>query len=156
MLHKLTVIFEELKLTKLEEDSEPYVVSTWDESKFYRTEEEKESILNCWKKKEYSESHEVSAMPYRHGMVEEVTSVKIKSVDDVPLSPVTKYFFMYSNDIGVNECSDGFGGTEYQDEVSCWSKSGYFDDEEIAYLESLNYENCTPVMKGVVYEEIKE
>ena len=137
MLHKLTVIFEELKLTKLEEDSESYVVSTWSESKFYRTEEEKDLILNVWKKKEHSESHEISAMPYRHGMVEEVTEVKIKSIEDISLRPVTKYFFMY----------------EYRDEVTCWSKSEYFDDEETAYFESLKFNNTTPIMKGVIYEE---
>lgn len=156
MLHKLTVTFEETKLTKLEEDSEPYVVHTWTRYKFYRTEKEKESILNDWKKAECSESYEVSAMPYRHGMVEEINSVKIKSVEDVSLSCVTKYFFMYSDTVGVNECSDGFGGTEYCDKVSEWFKSEYFDDEEIAYFESLKYGNCTPVMKGVIYEEVKE
>ena len=91
-------------------------------------------------------------MPYRHGMVEVIHSVKIKSIDDVPLSPVTKYFFMYSDTVGVNECSDGFGGTEYQDEVDCWSKSEYFDDEETAYFESLKFGNTTPIMKGVIYE----
>ena len=152
MMHKLTVIFEETILTKLEEDSEPYVESTWTESKFYRTDEEKESILNDWKKSERSKSYEVSAMPYRHGMVEEINEVKIQSMEDVSLSPVTKYFFMYSYAVGVNERSDGFGGTEYCDEVSEWFKSKYFDDEETAYLESLNYGNCTPVMKGVIYE----
>lgn len=46
MIHKLIVTFEELELIKLEKDSQPDVVSTWNESKFYRTEEEKESILN--------------------------------------------------------------------------------------------------------------
>ena len=152
MLHKLTVTFEETELTKLEKDSEPYVVSTWNESKFYRTEEEKESIFDCWKKDEHSKSYKVSAMPYRHEMVEEIHSVKIKSIEDISLSPITKYFFMYSNIVGVNERSDGFGGTEYCDKVSEWSKSKYFDDEETAYFESLNYKNCTPVMKGIIYE----
>ena len=95
MLCKLIVTFEETELTKLEKDSEPYVVSTWSEFKFYRTEKEKESILNGWKKNERSKSYEVSAMPYRHGMVEKIDSVKIKSIEDIPLSPVTKYFFMY-------------------------------------------------------------
>ena len=136
MLCKLIVTFEETELTKLEKDSEPYVVSTWSEFKFYRTEKEKESILNGWKKNERSKSYEVSAMPYRHGMVEKIDSVKIKSIEDIPLSPVTKYFFMY----------------EYQDEVTCWSKSEYFDDEETAYFESLEYDNTTPIMKGVIYE----
>ena len=153
MIHKLTVIFEETELTKLEKESKPYVVSIWSRSKFYRTETEKESILNDWKKNEYSESHEVSAMPYRHGMVEEVTEVKIKSIEDILLRPVTKYFFMYADSVGVNERSDGFGGNEYCDEVSEWSKSEYFDDEETAYFESLGFDNATPIMKGVIYEE---
>lgn len=42
---------------------------------------------------------------------------------------------------------------EYQDEIPSWSKSEYFDDEETAYFESLNYNNTTPIMKGVIYEE---
>ena len=153
MIHKLTVTFEETKLTKLEEDSKPYVVSTWNRYEFYRTEKEKELILKNWKKNEYSKSHKVSAMPYRHGMVQEITELKIKFIKDIPLAQVTKYFFMYSDTVGVNECSDGFGGTEYRDEVSEWSKSKYFDDEETAYFESLKFNNTTPIMKGVIYEE---
>lgn len=153
MIHKLTVTFEETRFTKLEEDSKPYVVSTWKTYEFYRTNEEKELILKDLKKKEYSKSHEVSAMPYRHEMVEEITEFKIKSIGDISLSCVTKYFFMYSDTIRVNERSDGFGGTEYCDEVSEWSKSKYFDDEETAYFESLKYNNTTPIMKGVIYEE---
>lgn len=153
MIHKLIVTFEKSELKKLKEDSKPYVVSTWTRYKFYRTEEEKESILNYWKKDECIELHAVSAMPYRHGMVEEITEVKIKSIEDIPLSQVTKYFFMYSDSIGVNEHSDGFGGTEYCDEVSEWSKSEYYYDEETAYFESLKFNNTTPIMKGVIYEE---
>jgi len=156
MIFKLTVTFEESKLTKLEKDSKPYVISTWSEVKFYRTAEEKESILKDWKRVEYSETSEVSARPYRNGTIEEITSVKIKSIEEIPLYPVTKYFFLYSEDVGVNECPDGFGGTEYQDEITSWSKSEYFDDEETAYFESLNYKNTSPIMKGVIYENIKE
>lgn len=153
MIFKLIVTFEKSELTKFEKESKPYIRSTWSRVKFYRTAEEKESFLNDCKRVEYSESHEVSAMPYRQGMVEQITEVKIKSIEEIPLYSVTKYFFLYSEDVGVNECSDGFGGNEYQDEIPSWSKSEYFDDEETAYFESLNYNNATPIMKGVIYEE---
>lgn len=154
MIFRLTVTFEKSKLTKFEKDSEPDVVSTWHETKFYRTAEEKKRILNDWKMVEYSESHEVSARPYRSGTVEKITSIKIESIEEIILTPVTKYFFLYSEDVGVNECPDGFGGNEYQDKIPSWSKSEYFDDEESAYFESLNYKNTTPIMKGVIYDNI--
>jgi len=153
MIFKLIVTFEESEFTKLEKESKPYVRSIWCSVKFYRTAEEKESFLNDCKRFEHSKSCEVSAMPYRQGMVERIIEVKIKSIKEIPLYSVTKYFFLYSEDVGVNERSDGFGGNEYQDEISSWSKSEYFDDEETAYFESLNYNNTTPIMKGVIYEE---
>lgn len=152
MIVKLTITFEKTLLTKYEEDSKPHVVCSWTDEKFYRTAEEKDEILNAWKKNEHKESFEISAMPYRQGMVEQIYETKIKSILEIPVTPVTKYFFMYSETIGVNECSDEFGGTEYSEEVSNWSKSEYFDDEETAFLESTKFANVTPIMKGVVYE----
>lgn len=153
MISKLVVIFAESELTKYEETSEPYEVSTWEDYKFIRTEEEKSEILKKWKEEEHTSSEMVSGRPYCSREVEQITSVKIVNITEVILKPVKKYFFLYSDNVGVNECSDGFGGTEYRDEIASWSKSKYFDDEESAYFASLNYASATPVMSGTIYVE---
>lgn len=62
------------------------------------------------------------------------------------------YYMMISDDIGVNERGDGYGGTEYSEYISNWQKSEYYDSFDDCFLDwvKCNPENRTPIMKGVV------
>ena len=62
------------------------------------------------------------------------------------------YYYMTSEDVGVNECSDGFGGTEYSEEITDWQKSEYYDSFDECFLDwvNCNPENRTPIMKGMI------
>ena len=62
------------------------------------------------------------------------------------------YYYMTSEDVGVNECEDGFGGTEYSEEITDWQKSKYYDTFDECFLDwvKCNPEDKTPIMKGVI------
>ena len=62
------------------------------------------------------------------------------------------YYFMSSEDIGVNERGDGYGGTEYSETVTDWQKSAYYDTFDDCFLDwvKCGLKDKTPIMKGVV------
>lgn len=61
------------------------------------------------------------------------------------------YYYMTSEDVGVNECSDGFGGTEYSEKITDWQKSEYYDTFDECFLDWVKYNwEKTPIMKGVI------
>ena len=62
------------------------------------------------------------------------------------------YYYMTSEDIGVNECSDGFGGTGYSEEITDWQKSVYYDTFDECFLDwvKCNPERRTPILKGII------
>lgn len=151
MLTKIIVTFEHTTLLKLEPNSKPHMDYTTTEEKVVENEKQKEEFLKRVKKHEYKTCYKVSAMPYANQMVNEVTESKITNIEELPMKKVKKYFFMYCEQIGVNEYDDGFGGTACNDEISNWEKSKYFDDEESAYMASLSYNNTTPIMKGIIF-----
>ena len=64
------------------------------------------------------------------------------------------YYYMTSEDIGVNECGDGYGGTEYSEYISDWQKSDYYDTLDECFLDWVKYspERRTPIMKGTIEE----
>lgn len=59
---------------------------------------------------------------------------------------------MTSEDVGVNECEDGFGGTGYSEEITDWQKSKYYDSFDECFLDwaKCSPEDKTPIMKGVI------
>ena len=59
---------------------------------------------------------------------------------------------MASEDIGVNERDDGYGGTEYSENVTNWQKSDYYDTFDECFLDwvKCNPERRTPIMKGMI------
>ena len=69
---------------------------------------------------------------------------------------VVHYKYCYGDndteDVGVNECSDGFGGTGYSEEITDWQKSAYYDSFYECFLDwvKCNPERRTPIMKGII------
>ena len=62
------------------------------------------------------------------------------------------YYFMTSEDVGVNERGDGYGGTEYSEYIPAWQKSEYYDSFDECFLDWVkhNLKDKTPIMKGVI------
>ena len=59
------------------------------------------------------------------------------------------YFYLIFDDVGVNECTDGFGGTEYSDNVStCWKSSNFNSIEEAFESKEQCSEETSPIMEG--------
>lgn len=63
------------------------------------------------------------------------------------------YFYLIFDNVGVNECSDGFGGTEYADSVDTCRKSQNFNSIEEAFESKELYgEETSPIMEGWIKE----
>ena len=62
------------------------------------------------------------------------------------------YYYMTSEDVGVNEYEDGFGGTGYSEEITDWQKSKYYDSFDECFLDWVKYnpERRTPIMRGMI------
>lgn len=63
------------------------------------------------------------------------------------------YFYLIFDDVGVNECSDGFGGTEYGDSIRTCFQSKLYNSIELAFESK---EDCgsdtSPIIEGWVKE----
>ena len=63
------------------------------------------------------------------------------------------YFYLIFDNVGVNECSDGFGGIEYADSVDTCRKSQNFNSIEEAFESKEQYcEETSPIMEGWIKE----
>ena len=62
------------------------------------------------------------------------------------------YYYMTSEDIGVNECVNSYGGIEYSEYITDWQKSDYYDTFDECFLDWVKYkpEEKTPIMKGII------
>ena len=78
----------------------------------------------------------------------------LKEVSNVVQEMANKevYYYMTSEDVGVNECEEGFGGTEYSEEITDWQKSKYYDTFDECFLDwvKCSPEEKTPIMKGMI------
>jgi len=126
--------------TELSSSSKKYPKSkttrTITRREYFTNETQRKKILKSFKKSEFHNTYDISGMPYTHKIVVKTESCKVAKIEYCYMYKVEKYFFMYDKD-------------------DKWCRSGYFDDEESAFLESKKYLHATPVMKGVTFVEVK-